>query len=246
MSKHKNESLSEESKATVIDQFREPLKIGETIQINPVSDNSGATRYFVKYLGGLDKASLICTLPMLDEKILLVKENAGFSASLFSGKHVYRFNTIVEAVMSKPYPHMHLKFPREIFASLLRKNQRITTNIIASMRNKTSPELADKLFTGRMLDLSMGGAMIEAKQLAGNINDIIECSFRLDIAGDNATFTHSSLLCKVIEPNDKDSEKDAEKIYKVALQFNELNAQNKAILSSFIFQSLTGARLDDL
>lgn len=241
MSKPKNEPL-EEPKATVIDHFKEPLKIGETIQISPVADNSGATRYFVKYLGGLDKTSIICTLPMVDEKILLVKENAGFSASLFSGKHVYRFNTIVEAVMSKPYPHMHLKFPREIFASLLRKNQRINTNIIASMRNKMTPEFAEKLFTGRMLDLSMGGAMIEAKQLVGNIDDIIECSFRLDIAGDNATFTHSSVLCKVIAPN----EKDAEKIYKVALQFNELNPQNKALLSSYIFQSLTGAKLDDL
>lgn len=245
MSKHKNELL-EESKTIVIDQFREPLKIGETIQITPASDNSGATKYFVKYLGGLDKASLICTMPMVDEKILLVKENAVFSASLFSGKHVYRFNTIVEAVMSKPYPHMHLKFPREIFASLLRKNQRISTNIIASMRNKSAPEHAEKLFTGRMLDLSMGGAMIEAKQLAGNIDDIIECSFRLNIAGENATFMHSSLLCKIIESNEKNSEKDVEKNYKFALRFNELNAQNKAILSSFIFQSLTGARLDDL
>jgi c-di-GMP-binding flagellar brake protein YcgR len=185
-------------------------------------------------------------MPMVDEKILLVKENAVFLASLFSGKHVYRFNTIVEAVMSKPYPHMHLKFPREIFTSLLRKNQRISTNIIASMRNKTATEHAEKLFTGRMLDLSMGGAMIEAKQLAGNIDDIIECSFRLNIAGDNTTFMHASLLCKIIEPNEKDSEKDVEKNYKFALQFNELNAQNKAILSSFIFQSLTGARLDDL
>jgi c-di-GMP-binding flagellar brake protein YcgR len=245
MSKHKNESL-EESKAIIIDQFKEPLKIGETIQITPASDNSGPPKYFVKYLGGLDKASLICTMPMVDEKILLVKENAVFLASLFSGKHVYRFNTIVEAVMSKPYPHMHLKFPREIFTSLLRKNQRISTNIIASMRNKTATEHAEKLFTGRMLDLSMGGAMIEAKQLAGNIDDIIECSFRLNIAGDNTTFMHASLLCKIIEPNEKDSEKDVEKNYKFALQFNELNAQNKAILSRFIFQSLTGARLDDL
>jgi c-di-GMP-binding flagellar brake protein YcgR len=245
MSKHKNELL-EEPKAIVIDQFREPLKVGETIQITPASENSSPPKYFVKYLGGLDKASLICTMPTVDEKILLVKENAVFSASLFSGKHVYRFNTIVEAVMSKPYPHMHLKFPREIFTSLLRKNQRISTNIIASMRNKTATEHAEKLFTGRMLDLSMGGAMIEAKQLAGNIDDIIECSFRLNIAGDNTTFMHSSLLCKIIEPNEKDREKDVEKNYKFALQFNELNAQNKAILSSFIFQSLTGARLDDL
>lgn len=241
MSNNKDQS-STGSNAIVIDHFREPIKIGETIQISPVSDDSGNPKYFVKYLGGLDKASLICTLPMVDEKILLVKENAGFSASLFSGKYVYRFNTIIEAVMSRPYPHMHLKFPREIFASLLRKNQRISTNIIASMRNKTDPKLIDKLFTGRMLDLSMGGAMIEAKQLAGNANDIIECSFRLDIAGDNATFTHSSLLCKVLEPH----ETDVEKVYKFSLQFNELNAQNKAILSSFIFQSLTGARLDEL
>ncbi len=244
---------SAEQNEIVVDNFLEPLKVGDSIQLSLLSDHATPNnRHFVKYLGGLEKTSLICTLPMVDDKILLVKENSAYSVSLFTGKNVYRFTTLIDVVLSRPYPHMHLKFPREIFTNKLRKNHRISTNLIASIRNKTSSEYQGKLLPGRIVDLSMGGIMLETRNQIGKFGDAVECSFKVNIEGQTVTFTVPGLLCKVTEPSDSEpsnakvTDKDTDVSYQYGIKFSGVHIQHKIMLRSYIFQSLTGEKIDEL
>ena len=218
------------------------IRIGESVQISPLADDTNSIKYFVKYLGGLDKSSIICTLPLIDDKTVYIKEHSGFAVSLFSGKIMYRFTTIVNAILNKPYPHMHLKFPREVYANKLRKNQRINTNIITSLINKNLGEYENVKSAGRIVDPSLGGAMVESLRVAGNVNDEIECTFKIMIDGVEVLFAVPSVLRNVIETLPAEDKK----IYKHGVQFKEVEFRDKVMLQSYIFQTITGEKLDEL
>ncbi|HSH72231.1 MAG TPA: flagellar brake protein [Methylophilaceae bacterium] len=218
------------------------LKLGETLQISPTSDETGSTKYFVKFIGGIDKKSLICTLPTIDDKVAFIKENTGYSVRMFSGKHVFRFNTMVDAVLNRPYPHMHLKFPREVYSNRLRKNQRVNVNIIISMTSLDQPSGETGKSAGRIIDMSLGGAMIEAYKTAGKVGESLECSFKINMEGGEALFVIPAILRSIVETK----QADGRMLYKQGIQFKEIRFQDKIVLQSYIFQALTGEKLDEL
>jgi c-di-GMP-binding flagellar brake protein YcgR len=218
------------------------LKIGETFQISPLSDQGGAPKYFAKYLGGLDKKSLICTVPTVDEKTIFIKEHTGFLVQLFSGKHVFRFNTIVDAVYSRPYPHMHLMFPREVYANRLRKNQRVTVSIITSMRHLTPTEHGEPLIAGRVTDLSLGGLLVEVYKEGAKEGDQIECTFKVTIEGQEVLLVLSGKVKNISTM----AASDGRTTYRYGLQFNEMAFQEKLMLQHYIFKAVTGEKLEDL
>jgi c-di-GMP-binding flagellar brake protein YcgR len=217
------------------------LKLGETLQLKPLADESGGTQYFVKYLGGIEKKSLICTLPMIDEKVMFVKENTGYSVRLFSGKNVYTFNTMVEVVYSRPYPHMHLKYPRQAYTNKIRHNQRVTCNIIAIVANLSSEQTENNKISGRIVDMSMGGIMFEGLKTTGNLGDQTETSFKISMEGGEALFAIPGVLRNVI----KKLPEDGKTIYQYGIQFEEIPFQQKVMLQNYIYQTLAGEKLDN-
>ncbi len=227
---------------TLVDFSSGHIKIGDIIQINPLSNDFGQVKFSVKYLGGLDKKSIICTLPELDEKIVYIKENSGLAAVAFSGKNIYKFSTVVEATFTRPYPHMHLKFPLNVYGNQIRKNQRINTNIIVSLLNLSAGENHQAKTAGRMVDLSLGGAMIESSKPAGIVGDQLECAFKISMDGGEAVFALNTTLRNV---NDITSEQ-IKPMFKQGISFEHLNFQDKAVLQSYIYKLLTGQKLDEL
>jgi len=216
------------------------LKLGETLQLKPLADESGGVQYFVKYLGGIEKRSLICTLPMIDDKVMFIKENTGYSVRLFSGKNVYIFNTMVEVVYSRPYPHMHLKYPREAYTNKIRHNQRVTCNIIAIVANLSGEQTETSKISGRIVDMSMGGIMFEGLKTTGNTGDHTETSFKISMEGGEALFAIPGVLRNVIEKT-----QDGKTIYQHGIQFGEIPFQQRVMLQNYIFQTLAGEKLDN-
>lgn len=218
------------------------LKPGESFQITPLADETGSTKYFVRFIGGLDKKGLICTIPAVDEKLIYVKENTGFEVKIFSGKDVYRFSTMVDLVANRPYPHMHLKYPREVYSKVLRKNQRIIVNVIASIANKTTLIDEDKKNAARFLDLSLGGGMAEAFKSIGQSGDELECSFKIQMDGGEVLFVIPGVLRSI----NRTRQPDGRTLVKHGIQFTEIPFQQKVLLQNYIFETLTGEKLEEL
>lgn len=227
---------------TLVNFSLNTIKFGESIHISPLSDESGQSKFTVRYLGGLDKKSIICTLPVLDEKMVYIKENSGFSAVVFSGKNIYKFSTLVEVTYSRPYPHMHLKFPLNVYGNQIRKNQRVSTSIIVSMLNKSAGDNHNVKTAGRIVDLSLGGAMIESSKPAGTVGDPLECAFKISMDGDEAVFTINSTLRNIIDTIGE----NAKPMFKHGVSFEQISFQDKAVLQSYIYRLLTGEKLDEL
>ncbi len=238
----KDDEKEAEPPQKLVDLSLDSIRLGETIQISPTADETDSTKYFVKFLGGLEKTSMICTAPTQDEKLVFVKEHAGFKVQLFSGREIYNFNTTVSAVLSKPFHHIHLHYPRGVYAKKLRNNQRFTTSIICSIDNNSDGEFKDLKTSGRIVDISLGGAMIESSKRIGTINDDLECTFKLSINGTEMLFSIPSTLRNIIEPSEK---KNTQK-YNNGIQFKEIPFQEKTMLQNYILQLFTGKDLSKL
>ncbi len=238
----KEEQKEEEPVQKLVKLPLESIKLNESLQISPLTDENESTKYTVKFLGGLPKGSIICTTPKVDDKLIFVKEHAGFRVQLFSGKDVYSFTSIVEAVYNKPYPHLHLKFPSGVYSKNLRNNQRAAANIIASIVNKTEGDFKDKKMPGRIIDISLGGGMVESSTLMGKNGDALECTFKLTVSGTEVFFSIHSILRNVVEPSKSD---DGQK-FKHGIQFQDIPFQEKMMLQNYVYQLITGNDLSNL
>lgn len=215
------------------------FKQGEVLQLSYTGEGENSQKYLVKFIGGVDKKSLICTIPTVNDKTLFIKENTGFLVQFFSGKSVYRFSTVVDAVFSRPYPHMHLMYPREAFVKKLRKNQRITVNIIAAIKNLTQTE--DVVFSGKLVDLSMGGALIEMNKSAAHEKNSIECSFKIALDDREVLMVIKGTVQSVV----KDTSGDGKEIYRYGVQFTALPFQEKVYLQNYVYKIANEEKVED-
>lgn len=215
------------------------LKMGEVLQLSHTGEGDHAQKYLVKYLGGMDKKSLICTIPTVNDKTLFIKENAGFLVQFFSGKSVYRFSTVVDAVFSRPYPHMHLMYPREAFVKKLRKSQRLNVSVIASIKNLSVAETP--IFSGKLVDLSMGGALIEVHKSGAVEQQTIECSFKIDLGEREVLLVVNGSVQSVA--NEKSD--DGKEVYRYGVAFAELPFQEKIYLQNYIYKIANEEKIED-
>ena len=238
----KDKEKESEPEQKLIDLPLKTINLGESMQISPLSDSSNSIKYIVKFLGGLEKNSIICSAPIVDEKLVFIKEHTGFLVRLFSGKDVYNFTTIVSAVFNKPYPHIHLKFPSGVYSKVLRKNQRVQTSVICSLTNNSTGKFKGIKSAGRIIDISLGGAMIESNSVSGDVEDELECTFKLKLEDTEIFFSIPSVLRNIVEPSKSD---DSQK-YKQGIQFKAIPFQEKSMLQNYIYQLLTGSDLNNL
>lgn len=215
------------------------LKLGETLQINLTGESDNAQKYLVKLIGAIDKKSLICTIPTIQDKALFVKEGNGFVVQFFSGKSVYRFTTVVDAVLSRPYPHIHLMYPREAFVKKLRKNQRMAVNIVAALTDLANSQAV--VASGRMVDLSLGGALIEMQKQALPEKSAIQCSFKIKLQGQEILFAIKGTVQTIA----KETSVDEKEIFRYGVQFNTLPFQEKVYLQNYIYQLANEEKLED-
>jgi len=115
-------------------------------------------------------------------------------------------------------------------------------SIIISISNLDDANGEAAKTAGRIVDMSLGGAMIEAYKNAGKVGEALECSFKINMEGGEALFVIPAVLRSIVEAK----QADGKILYKQGIQFKEIRFQDKIVLQSYIFQALTGEKLDEL
>jgi c-di-GMP-binding flagellar brake protein YcgR len=225
----KDDALIEKTEQFIKLPFK-ALKLGETLQLTQTGEGESAPKYLVKLIGVADKKSLICAIPTVQDKTIFVKEGAGFLVQFFSGKSVYRFSTVVDAVFSRPYPHMHLMYPREAFVKKLRKNQRVEVDIVTAIKDLANPQAG--ILAGKLVDLSMGGALLEMQKHVLAENATVECGFKITLDERELLFAIKGTIKSVV--NEKSE--SGENVLRCGIQFEKLPFQEKIYLQNYIYQ----------
>ena len=211
------------------------LNAGDTLQMQYVGDQAKA-RYYVRLIGYLPGQSLIVTTPRSEGKIMLVREGQGFVIRLLAGNAVFGFAASVLRVSARPYPYLHLSYPKEIESTVIRNAHRVATKLIASIQNVEPEKAHDKPKPAVIIDMSTTGAMVTATQPLGEKGDTLTVGVRLTVGG----IEHFLTLPVQIRRIDVASQaKDAGSAgYTYGLEFQIIDEADKLVLHGFVYEQL--------
>lgn len=201
------------------------LRLGDRLQLQEVTGEKA--RHLAKVVGYLDGYSLIVTHPARDGKPQVFLERQPFIVRAFSGKHAFAFETHLLKIYPAPYPHLHLASPKHVEKKAIRGSERTSCNIIASVTADSTPDTQPRAAV--MVDLSITGAKVAAKEALGEKGGAVVVAFRCqnNIADEYLT------LRGILRQIDFDSE-DGGVLHGV--EFTDLKNSDRLVLENTIYR----------
>ena len=210
-----------------LDEIR--LGIGDSLQMQGRAQGDDS-RYYVKLVGFVKGSGVVVTNPVVDGRMVLVREGQGFVVRMFSGKSAYAFVTNVVRVTNVPFPHVFLEYPKEVRGLVVRRGARAKVQLIAAVVGQDGRQ-----FAGTIGDLSIGGAMLTAKSPVGDRNATVSVKFRVEINAVEQFLTVPAIIRNIRPEAAADG---SGKVYQHGLQFTELPPAEQVALSGYVYQSL--------
>ncbi|MFW5816036.1 MAG: flagellar brake protein [Wenzhouxiangella sp.] len=161
------------------------LEVGDSLQLQFVNDTVG-NRHYVKVVGCYPGRSIIVGTPQVGGRIMLVRQDQAVIVRLMIGNDVVGFNSSVLRSCARPYPYLHLAFPRELQTSSVRKALRVSLDSVVSIRRLGSDGHAgrsESAFAGRTRDISTTGALVSSSSRLGAVGDRLTVAMRVVVAG---------------------------------------------------------------
>lgn len=161
------------------------LEVGDSLQLQFVNDTVG-NRHYVKVVGCYPGRSIIVGTPQLGGRIMLVRQDQAVIVRLMIGNDVVGFNSTVLRSCARPYPYLHLAFPKELQSSSVRKALRVSLDSVVSIRRVRNDDhhgRSEPAFAGRTRDISTTGALVSSSSRLGEVGDRLTVAMRVAVAG---------------------------------------------------------------
>jgi len=205
------------------------LHVGDVLQLQPVA--GGNKRYGAKLLGyNIDK-SLIITAPRVSGKPLIVRDGQMFVVRILTEELVHGFQCSVLTSYNKPYPHLHLSYPRETKSVVIRKAQRVKLALPAQVANISMKSYGESIC--HIVDLSTSGARLKAMQQIGAANQKIKIEVTLSLADENEHVVIEGLIRNVDVMEDE---------YYFGVEFKPLARKEVLIIHGFVLEQVVNSR----
>lgn len=217
-----------------LDQVK--LHIGDMVQLQTQSEQ-GDMRHYVTLIGYLKGQSVIVTTPVEEGKVMLLREGQPFIVRFFGGKNAYAFSTIAKRVTNVPFPHLHLSYPKEVRGMAVRHSSRARVNLIGSAVTAVGKRVACQV-----RDISLGGVLLVAKEVIGEVGAQLNLSLRVKVNG----FEHIlELEGKIRSCHDEPPQSEAMASLLHGVSFDNLTAQDGLVLTALLYNSQLG-QVDEL
>ena len=214
------------------------LGIGDALQLqdSSVSNRAPNRRYYVKLIGFLNKASIVVSHPMQDEKLLPIEDGLSFLVRGFSGRKAYEFNANVLFASHIPYPHLHLSFAKQVECLTMRSALRIQPKLagwIEPMDVASAPIKVPAV----VVDLNTSGARVQANRQFGKIGDEVRVAFRLPIDDEEQVFSISAVIRNSYNKTLTEDLGGAE-VMTHGLEFIQPEGSMRMALQNFIYKTM--------
>ncbi|MGQ9685339.1 MAG: flagellar brake protein [Thiobacillaceae bacterium] len=223
-------SNEEDDRGEDIPFDRVRLLPGDLIQIQPLQEGAVA-RYNVRCIGMLAGKSLLVTSPTAEDRVVYIREGVGVLARAFSGVFVCGFKARVLKSYLMPYPHLHLTYPASVHAVRVRKAMRAPVDIIVAIYEREGGEL---VASGRIVDLSVGGARIHSPVQFGNVGSRVFITFKVKLDEIEEIVTTPAYLRSLGE----DTDEKGKPVKVVGIQFGEITQSQQLIIMNLVYQHL--------
>jgi len=213
------------------------LAIGSELLIDHIEsdDQSFSCATLIGFLYG---QSLIVTLPKKKDHIVQVDRGDKLTVRFNRADTIYAFNCNIMEINQTPYPHLHLTYPENIQARLLRRGNRIEVDKHA-LQLKIKNINLDSVVT--ITNISENGAkLISAKNLG-------KPEEKLTIELDLPQYPEKvELNCKICHTHSYLDKESNEKNYCHGIEFFDLNTMAHSFINSFVHEHIETGRSNHL
>lgn len=204
------------------------MQPGEILQLHPalevVADDLPAV-----LIGYLKDRAIVVSTPIVRGKPLLVKDGSLFNVKTFSGTSLFSFRTRVLVSYSQPMPHLHLEYPKLVYATKIRKALRALVELPATLQDPASGNCVNIV----LKDLSVGGAkLVLPEPLACNQGDRFVVAFKVKIGDDLEEEVTADAVMRAAE-----SRQEKERtVHTMGVQFKELTKSASLAIMALVYR----------
>lgn len=150
------------------------LKIGQRLefQLTPTSLHPRLYTHLIGYEPG---QSVLVATPRQGPLPVDVHEGQGLVLRAFSGTRAYAFETQVQRICISPFLYLHLAYPGEVQYLQIRKEARLPVRLLAEV------EVDGHSHPALILDLGMGGALLETAHALGTEGKTVTLRFAIPV-----------------------------------------------------------------
>jgi len=206
------------------------LMPGDTLQLQPLLDGQ-TERYSVHVIGVMKSKSLLVSAPMVEGKLIFVRDGQSYLVRAFSGLNVCAFKAKILKSQLQPFPYVHLSYPDSVQAMRIRKAMRAPASIIVAVHDA---EEGRQSGAGKLIDISVGGARMYSPMKIGVKDQMIWLSFKV-MLGDMEEYVKTPAVIRAVGEEDDEQGK---KMNVFGLQFGELAQSQRLIIMNLVYQHL--------
>lgn len=179
----------------------------------------------LQLLGIIEGKGIMATPNTAIHAIPALKTGESYQISGFSGQHAFSFSAQVIQTFVAPMAYTLLSYPSSIDARLVRNYLRSKTSLPAT----ATPQGKNASVTVMMMDLSVGGTMINSPIPLGQRDDEVDLAFTVKFEANNLNLAVGASICH-------SGPVDSGQGYRIGLLFKDLTQNDKLILH-YIVQS---------
>lgn len=206
------------------------LMPGDSLQLQPLLDGQ-VERWTVRVIGQMKPKSLLVTAPMVDGKLIFIKDGQTYLVRAFSGLNVCAFKARVLKSQLQPFPYLHLAWPDSVQAMRIRKAMRAPASIIVAVHDS---EEGRQIGAGKIVDISVGGAKVLSSLSLGHKEQTLWLSFKVKL-GDMEEYVKTPAIIRAIG---EDTDEQGKTMKSYGVQFGDLNQSQRLIIMNLVYQYL--------
>lgn len=213
------------------------LDIGDNLQLQVAADEG--TRYYVKVIGYLGGKSLVVSTPMVDGHVLPISEGQTLIVRLMSGNEIVGFSVKVLCSAARPYPHLHLSFPKDVQAVTVRKALRVDLNMPATaqpcLTNSFEPDASQEAQRVTIQDMSTSGALLIAKQPLVENGQGVLVALDFDVAESVEKVTLQAIVRNI---RTERGEKVGQRNFHHGVELRLIDRAQSVLVHAFVYQRI--------
>jgi c-di-GMP-binding flagellar brake protein YcgR len=204
------------------------LMPGDTLQLQPLLEGQ-TERFSVSVIGVMKPKSLLVSAPMVEGKLIFVRDGQTYLVRAFSGLNVCAFKARILKSQLQPFPYLHLSYPDSVQAMRIRKAMRAPANIIVAVHDTEDGRQSG---AGKIIDLSVGGARMYSPMKVGVKDQTLWLSFKV-MLGDMEEYVKTPAVIRAVGEEDDEQGK---RMNVFGLQFGDLTQSQRLIIMNLVYQ----------
>lgn len=201
------------------------LRAGTPLKFRSMAKGTSEAEVELQLLGIIEGKGVMVTPNSAIHAIPALKIGENYKISGFSGQYAFSFSAQVMQAFIAPMAYTLLSYPNSIDAKLVRNSIRSKASLPATV----SPHGKSESVPVMMMDLSVGGTMINSPISLGQRGDDVDLAFTVKFEANNLNLTVSGTICH-------SAPIDTRQGYRIGLLFKDLTQNDKLVLH-YIVQS---------